>query len=69
MRASLPRVAVAGEPAAFDTEGMDPRLQEIIDRGSPAQVELARRLQATGAVEQIGQLYDAYLNDPYLTRY
>jgi hypothetical protein len=44
---------------------MDSRLQEIIDRGSPAQAELARHLPA-GA--QADLLYDAYLNDPYLTR-
>lgn len=45
---------------------MDPRLREIIERGGPAQADLARRLLATGT--GIDELFDAYLNDPYLTR-
>lgn len=49
---------------------MDPRLQEIITRGAPAQAALARHLQGTGSsAEEVDRLYDAYLNDPYLTRF
>jgi hypothetical protein len=52
------------------------RLREVSLLGGPAQAEEARRLLAlvdNGAGvesvdEQIAQLYDAYLNDPYLTR-
>lgn len=46
---------------------MDP-LREVIERGSPAQAELARQLQdADGEAAKL--LFDAYLNDPYLTRH
>lgn len=48
---------------------MDARLQEVIDKGSPAQAALARRILADGSPpEQIAALFDAYLHDPYLTR-
>ena len=43
------------------------RLQEVIAHGSPAQAELARQLlEVPGPAADL--LYDAYLNDPYLTR-
>lgn len=60
------------------TRGMDARarLQEVIDRGGPGQAEHARTLMdrlATGTnpelERQIALLHDAYLHDPYLTRY
>ena len=44
---------------------MDARLQEIIDRGSPAQAEMAQQLTSSA---ELDLLYDAYLNDPYLMR-
>lgn len=48
---------------------MDDRLQEIVDRGSPAQAALARELQARpDMLADVAALYDAYLHDPYLTR-
>jgi hypothetical protein len=56
--------SLASEPVRVDTGGMDPRVREIIEKGSPAQAMLARTL--SGAAIEL--LYDAYLNDPYLTR-
>jgi hypothetical protein len=56
---------------------MRTRLQEVIERGQPAHVAEARRL--LGLLEEApddqeiraaaAALVDAYLNDPYLTRY
>ncbi len=43
---------------------MDSRREEIIEKGGPAQAELARNADDA----QLHLLYDAYLNDPYLTR-
>lgn len=55
------------------------RLQQIIDQGHPGQAEHARqllqRLDDSGGqalpelADEINLLYDAYLHDPYLTRY
>ncbi len=54
------------------------RLQEVVDKGAPGQAEHAEQLLARvnsvdGAlpeslVEEAAALFDAYLNDPYLTR-
>lgn len=61
---------------------MEPRagnasLSEVVQRGGPAQADEARRLLAALAehpddpavAEAADALVDAYLNDPYLTRY
>ncbi len=48
---------------------MDDRLRQIIENAQPAQAAHARRLlQQGGTSAEIALLYDAYLNDPYLTR-
>lgn len=52
-------------------------LQEVVAQGGPAQAAQARRLldllaedpEDPTAVETANALVDAYLNDPYLTRY
>lgn len=44
------------------------RLQEIIARGAPEQAAYARSLLGAESSHDIDLLYDAYLNDPYLTR-
>ena len=57
---------------------MDPRtqLQEILERGGPRQAEMAGELlgrldalDSPALRDEISTLYDAYLHDPYLTRY
>jgi hypothetical protein len=45
------------------------RLQEVIERGSTGQAALARELVGTELSDDVDLLYDAYLHDPYLTRY
>jgi hypothetical protein len=53
------------------------RLDEIVEKGAPALAREARLLSdqwtarpGDGAVaERAALLFDAYLNDPYLTRY
>jgi hypothetical protein len=47
------------------------RLQQVIDHGAPAQSAQAQVLLAridTVAEAEVDALYDAFLNDPYLTR-
>lgn len=52
------------------------RLLEVLERGDPAQQQLARQLidlliaspDDTSACRQAQLLVDAYLNDPHLTR-
>jgi hypothetical protein len=52
------------------------RLAEVVDRGAPAQAVHARTLLAKLAdnddattEQEARELIDAYLHDPYLTRY
>ncbi len=45
------------------------QLREVIERGSPSQAAYARELVCTERFDDVDLLYDAYLNDPYLTRY
>ena len=65
MGASVSRPSGGGRNHHDQHSSMDARLQEIIDRGSPAQAEMAQQLTTS---RELDLLYDAYLNDPYLTR-
>jgi hypothetical protein len=54
------------------------RLQEVIENGAPGQAAHAEKLLirvnaahgefSPGLLDEVGVLFDAYLNDPYLTR-
>jgi hypothetical protein len=52
------------------------QLEQIITSGGPEQITTARTLLHCiedaecddSLMDQVGALYDAYLNDPYLTR-
>ena len=49
------------------------KLREVVNRGGPTQVNHARTLlnqldQKIDVSQNILELYDAYINDPYLTR-